>query len=128
MSELGRLYADNEVIIREGDKGDAMFVVQTGKVRITKNTPSGEVMLALLEAGTIFGEMALFDNIRRSATASAAGPARVLSIDKKKLFKTIHRDPTLVFKIMSTLSARVRQLNQEVTELRNKIRGDLKSY
>jgi CRP-like cAMP-binding protein len=41
MSELGRLYADNELIVREGDIGEEMFVVQTGRVKITKNSPTG---------------------------------------------------------------------------------------
>jgi CRP-like cAMP-binding protein len=120
MSELGRLYDDNEVIVREGDVGEEMFVIQTGKVKITKNVSDGEMTLAVLESGEIFGEMALFDKKPRSANAVAAGQARVLSIDKRKLFKTINRDPTLVFKILTTMSSRVRKLTDEVMELRNR--------
>ena len=118
MSELGKLYADNELIVREGDRGEEMFVLQTGKVKITKNTPTGEMTLTTLESGSIFGEMALFDKTPRSANVIAVGQARVLSIDKKKLFKTINRDPTLVFKILNSLSARVRSLSNEVMALR----------
>ena len=119
MSELGRLYADNERIVNEGDMGEEMFVLQTGKVKITKNSPTGEMTLTVLESGSIFGEMALFDKTPRSANVVAVGQARILSIDKKKLFKTINRDPTLVFKILNSLSSRVRTLSNEVMELRN---------
>jgi CRP-like cAMP-binding protein len=115
--ELGRVYADNETIIREGDKGDIMYVVQSGKVKITKRTHAGELMLATLQAGDIFGEMALFDKLPRSATATALGNARVLGIDRKKLFRSISHDPTLVFKMLETMSLRIRKLSEKVAEL-----------
>lgn len=113
--ELGKVYADGEIIFKEGEKGEGMYVIQSGKVRITKNTPSGEVVLGTLEAGEIFGEMALFDRMPRSATASALGNARVLSVDKKKLFTLISRDPTTTFKIIESMSRRIRKLSEEVS-------------
>jgi transcriptional regulator with GAF, ATPase, and Fis domain len=120
--ELGRLYAEGEIIFKEGDEGDRMYVVQSGKVKITKKTASGEVTIATLESGEIFGEMALFDRMPRSASAMALDEARVLSIDRKKLFQTISRDPTLVFKIIESMSRRIRRLDEEFTKLRkNKV-------
>jgi CRP-like cAMP-binding protein len=116
--ELGKVYSDGEVICREGEKGDIMFVVQSGRVEISKKTSSGEIVIAALESGEIFGEMALFDKLPRSATAAASGGARVLSIDKKKLFQTINRDPTLVFKIIDSMSKRIRRLTDELTRLK----------
>ena len=112
--ELGKLYSDSEFVFKEGDKGESMYVIQSGKVRITKNTPAGEVTIATLKSGEIFGEMALFDKMPRSANALATGEARVLSIDRKKLFTTISRDPTLVFKIIESMSQRIRGLNDLV--------------
>lgn len=116
--ELGRVYLNGETICKEGEKGDVMFVIQSGKVKITKHSHSGEITLATLESGNMFGEMALFDKLPRSATAVALGEARVLSIDKKKLFTTISHDPTLVFKILETMSQRIRRLNENIAELR----------
>ncbi|HSB31734.1 MAG TPA: cyclic nucleotide-binding domain-containing protein [Candidatus Sulfobium mesophilum] len=81
--ELGRLYADGEIIFKEGDKGDAMYVIQSGKVKLTKNIASKEIVLAEIGHGEILGEMALFDRLPRSATAAASGEARILSVDKK---------------------------------------------
>lgn len=109
--ELGRVYANGETICKEGDKGDVMYVVQSGKVKITKRAPSGELTLATLQGGDMFGEMALFDKLPRSATATAVGEARVLSIDRKKLFLSISHDPTLVFKMLETMSSRIRKLD-----------------
>ena len=115
---LGRTYADGEVIFREGDKGEGMYVVQAGKVKITKQTPSGEVTLSVIGSGDIFGEMALFDKLPRSATVTALGEARVLSVDKKKLFTLISRDPTTTFKIIETMSSRIRKLSEEISRYR----------
>ena len=116
--ELGKIYSDGEIIFREGDPGDVMYVVQSGKVRITRETESGEVTIATLQEGEIFGEMSIFDRQPRSATVVASGDARVLSVDKKKLFSTINRDPTLVFKMIESMSQRIRKLDSELTRLK----------
>ncbi len=108
--ELGRVYSDGEVIFKEGETGDVMYVIQAGKVKITKKTSSGEIAIATLGSG----EMALFDKMTRSATAAALGDARVLSVDKKKLFATLSRDPTLAFKLLETMSQRIRGLNERL--------------
>lgn len=115
---VGRIYADGEVIFKEGDKGEGMYVIQAGKVKITRQTPSGEVILNTLSGGDIFGEMALFDRLPRSATATAVGEARILSVDKTKLFTLISRDATTAFKIIETMSSRIRRLDDELS--RNK--------
>jgi putative methionine-R-sulfoxide reductase with GAF domain len=119
-SELGRVYSEGEVIFKEGDEGDRMYVVQSGKVKITKKTASGEIAIAALEKGEIFGEMALFDRLPRSATAKAIGETRILSIDKEKLFRTIDRDPTLIFRTIESMSKRLRKLNEEFARLKKK--------
>lgn len=116
--ELGKVYTSGEIIFSEGSTGDVMYVIQSGKVKITKRTDSGEVTIATLGEGEIFGEMAVFDRLPRSATAVALGDARVLSVDKKKLFTTINRDPTLVFRMMESMSQRVRKLDEELTKLK----------
>lgn len=64
-------FAKNEVIFREGDIPDGVFLICNGAVDITKHKGKDEVRLARLGEGTIFGEMALIDNVRRSATVTA---------------------------------------------------------
>jgi len=118
--ELGKVYEDREVIFREGDKGDAMYVIQSGEVKISRMIGKEEINIATLGPGEIFGDMALFDKSPRSATATALGGARVLNIDRKKLFTTINRDPTLVFKILETMSKRIRKMNIDLSELKKR--------
>ena len=115
--ELGALYADGQVIFREGDKGEVMYVIQDGNVKILKETDAGNVIVARLGPGDFLGEMALFDRHERSATAVAIGEARILTVDRKQLFAAIDRDPTLAFRIIETLCNRIRRLNDEVGKL-----------
>ena len=118
--ELGRLYSHGEIIFKEGDKGDLMYVIQSGKVKISKNSSTGDITMATLQKGDIFGEMALFDKLPRSASALAEGDTRVLSIDKKKLFSTIWKDPTVVLKVIETMSSTIRRLSRDFAELKKK--------
>ncbi|HWR57530.1 MAG TPA: cyclic nucleotide-binding domain-containing protein [Thermodesulfovibrionales bacterium] len=116
--ELGKIYSDGEVIFKEGETGNVMYVIQSGKIKIIKKVESEEIAIATLHTGEIFGEMALFDRLPRSASAIADGNARVLSVDKKKLFSTISRDPTLVFKLLESMSQRIRKLDEDITKLK----------
>jgi len=116
--ELGRRYSEGEQIFGEGQEGDRMYVIQAGRVKIMKKSRTGDMTIAVLESGDIFGEMALFDKLPRSATATAMGDTRVLTIDKEKLFQTISRDPTLAFRIISSMSSRIRRLDDELIQVK----------
>lgn len=118
---LGRTYQDGEVIIRQGDKGDCMFVIQEGRVSVVKELDSGEVELAVRGPGEFFGEMALFEHETRMATVRAIEKARILTVDKKSFLRRIHEDPSLAYHLVQALSARVRQLSQEVERLESKL-------
>ncbi len=71
--ELERTYGDGECIVEEGDHSRDMFVIQTGRVRISKKVGERQVELATLERGDFFGEMSLLESLPRDATARAVG-------------------------------------------------------
>jgi CRP/FNR family transcriptional regulator len=114
---LGKLYRDTEIIIKQGEPGDCMYVVQQGLVEIIRETDQGDVHLALRGEGEFFGEMAIFEREVRSATVRALGEARVLTIDKKNLLRRLHEDPSLAFHLVQSMSARIRELSAEVSLL-----------
>jgi CRP-like cAMP-binding protein len=90
------IYDDEAVIFREGDPGEALYIVARGKVRISRHIPgAGEEALAILEPGAIFGEMAIFDSEAkgRSADAYAYGDCAVLALDRKILETMESSDP-----------------------------------
>jgi CRP-like cAMP-binding protein len=114
---LGKVYKDGEVIVRQGELGDCMYVVQSGEVEVILNTEVGEQRLAILQAGDFFGEMAVFEREVRSATVRAKEEVRALKIDKKTLLRRIKEDPLLAVKFMETLSHRIRDLNARCARL-----------
>src|SRR5512136_1502594 len=78
-------YADGQTVFTEGDPGDSMYFIVNGCVRIEKRTQAAGAahkILAVLEAGDYFGEMALLDQKARSASAVAAGGATILRLSK----------------------------------------------
>ena len=117
-SGLGKIYEDGEVIIRQGDVGDCMYVIQEGEVEVVSTSGNKEVRLAVRGPGDLIGEMAIFEKEARSADVRAIGKARVLTVDKKNLMSRIHDDPSLAFRLIKTLSSRVRQLSDEVSRLK----------
>jgi CRP/FNR family cyclic AMP-dependent transcriptional regulator len=116
--DLGKTYGDGEIIIRQGDVGDCMYVIQTGQVAVVREDGDQEVHLATLGEGDVFGEMALFDRETRSATVRAVGEARVLTLDKRTFLRRVHEDPSVAFRIVQSMSHRIRQLNDELVRLK----------
>jgi len=115
---LGKVYRDGEVIVRQGEAGDCMYVIQTGQVEAILEKEGKEVRLAVLGEGDVFGEMALFEREERSATVRALGDVRVLTIDKRTFLRQIHEDPSLAFSILQKMSYRIRELDAELGRLK----------
>jgi hypothetical protein len=114
---LGKVYKAGETIVRQGDVGDCMYVIQTGKVEVIKDQGGREIRLAELGEGDFFGEMALFEKDVRSATVLPLGDVRVLTVDRKIFLRKIHEDPSLVFMIIERMSRRLRALDEELIRL-----------
>mgnify|MGYP000063345571 CR=1 FL=1 len=76
-----------------------------------------EIRLNLLTPGSFFGEMAVFDRDVRSASVRALGSARILMVDKKNLMRRVHEDPALAFRLVETMSHRIRRQTAKIIEL-----------
>ena len=120
---LGRVYRDGETIVRQGETGDCMYVIQQGNVEVLREGGGRTIRLTELGAGEIFGEMALYEKTPRSATVRAVGEVRVLTVDKRTFLRRVQEDPSLAFNVLRALSARIRALNVEVSTLREQLRA-----
>jgi len=120
---LGKLYPDGEPIVRQGEMGDSMFVIQQGNVEVLREEAGRTFRLTSLGPGELFGEMALFEKAPRSATVRAVGEARVLTVDKRTFLQRVQEDPSLAFRVLQTMSARIRSLDGEVARLREQTRA-----
>ena len=123
--ELGKTYQDGEAIIRQGEPGDRMYVIQSGCAAVIAQIGGKEIHIANLSAGDIFGEMALFNKEVRSATVRAVGEARLLSIDRKGFLRRVNEDPSLAYRILQQMSARLRKMNTEISQLKREVRAVL---
>jgi len=118
---LGRSYRDGEIVVRQGEEGDCLFVVQEGQLEVVREEDGREVHIRMVGPDELFGEMAVFERQRRSATVRARGPARVLTLDKKNFLRRVNEDPSLAFRIVETMSRRVRELSAQVVELKRQL-------
>lgn len=119
MGELGKIYKSGETIVRQGDIGECMYIIQSGQVEVIRESDGKDVKLAELGKGEFFGEMALFEKGVRSATVRPLGEVRVLSVDKRLFLRKIHEDPALAFHIMQKMSLRIRELDKELANMRS---------
>jgi CRP/FNR family cyclic AMP-dependent transcriptional regulator len=113
-------HAVGHVLFREGDPGDKLYVLLEGKVRISRQVAGmGEEALAVLGAGSSFGEMALIDDVPRSADAIIHERVRLLVISKEAMqdLLFIHKDLAyeILWNIVKILSRRLRETNDKMT-------------
>ena len=111
-----------EHIFRHGDVGDKFFLILEGAVRISREVPGmGEEALAVLRAGSAFGEMALIDDSPRSADALAHETCRLFAVAKQDLEDLLFVDRDLahdfLWKMVRLLSARLRETTDKMTFL-----------
>ena len=109
-----RTYRPGEVVFVQGDIGRALFILESGKVELTRKDAAGNsVVLYTLKPGEFFGEMALLESLPRSATAVAVETSRLHLLYRTKLDVLLHANPRIGVAIMShlarLLSARLRR-------------------
>ena len=87
--------------------GDELFIIQKGKIKITKVVDNNEVLLAVLKPGDIFGEMAILENKPRSASAISFGESECLVVSKDNFEGMVKKNPQLGTKLITLLSERI---------------------
>src|SRR6266403_706273 len=97
-----------EIIFKEGDEADQLFVIKSGQIEIQL----GNRTLAELSANSIFGEMALIDDAPRSATAVAKTDAELAPISEKQFLFLVSQTPFFALKVMRVLARRLRATNK----------------
>lgn len=105
--DLKKVYPDNIMIFCENEPGNELYIIQGGKVKITKISGDEEMLLAVLKPGDIFGEMSLLDNKPRNASAISFGEVSLMAINKANFEEMVHMKPQLAIKIISILSERI---------------------
>ena len=109
------VYPQGEVVIREGEPGDTMYLVIDGEVVVIKDYGKDqEIELDRIGAGDYFGEMALFKGHVRSATIRTARQSRLLVLHKREIDEIVREYPQIALHICEVLSQRIRELHQKI--------------
>jgi CRP-like cAMP-binding protein len=116
-SRFGKKIPANTVIFQEGDRGEDMYIIQAGKVKISKRIRGVEKTLATLEKGEFLGEMAILNDKPRSATAETLGECEMLVIDRKTFEALIRGNAEIAVRFIKRLADRLREANEQMEAL-----------
>jgi CRP/FNR family cyclic AMP-dependent transcriptional regulator len=104
-----KIYRKSEVIFEENSSGSEMYIIHSGKVKLSTRAPGREVVLASMGPGEFFGEMALCDSEPRTAAATAEeDDTSLIAIDQDKFLYLVSQQPAFAFTIMHVLCKRLR--------------------
>jgi CRP/FNR family transcriptional regulator len=111
-----RHFEAGEVVFREGDQSDTCYIVRTGHVRaIREHTDGRTITLATFGPGEIFGELAIFDEERRSATIECLDETDLVAILANDMRRMLREHPDIAVKLLAALSRRLRETNERLT-------------
>ena len=114
---FGKEFAKGTVLFREGEPGKEMFVIQAGRVAISKQVREVEKILATLGPGEFFGEMAIISNKPRNASASVADDAKLLVIDPKTFEGMIRGNSEIAVRMIKKLAERLSEADAQIENL-----------
>lgn len=113
-----RRFRRGEVVFHVGDPGDALFVITSGAVKITLPSENGEeAILATLQPGEVFGELALLDGAPRSATAVALEATETIVLQRDRFRQLLATEPTIRDAVLANMATEVRRLTTHVEDL-----------
>jgi CRP/FNR family transcriptional regulator, cyclic AMP receptor protein len=105
------------LIFSQGDAAEAVFYIQTGKVKLTVVSQQGkEAVIAILEPGAFFGESCLAGQVVRTATATAVEDSNIVRINKDAMIRVLHEEPTFAQLFMSYLLAHTIRVEEDLVD------------
>jgi len=117
LDRFGSKYPEHTVVFREGDHGDCMYIIQEGEVAISKKGQNSDFVLAVLQAGDFFGEMTLFSNPERVATATVLKDSILLKIDKNSFDYMVQKNVPFAIRMIEKLCDRLKKVDDQLSEL-----------
>ena len=113
-----RKFPVKNIVFHEGDQGDHLLIILSGKVKVLLYGKSGqEFILSILGPGHFFGEMAIFETAPRSATVMTVEPCEFLLLGQEELTGLLRKHPMIAVKILKHLSQRLRKTNEQIRSL-----------
>jgi CRP/FNR family cyclic AMP-dependent transcriptional regulator len=117
LQRFSRKYGPGAVICREGEEGEEMYIIQSGKVRVSKHFAGKPQLISVLEKGDFFGEMAIVNRIQRTATVAAIDDVELLVFDREGLQNMIARNTRIALTIIDKLCRRLQNAHLKIQHL-----------
>jgi CRP/FNR family transcriptional regulator, cyclic AMP receptor protein len=117
LQRFSRTYPPGAVICREGEEGVEMYIIQRGKVRVSKRFAGKTHVISVLEKGDFFGEMAIVNRIQRTATVTAIDEVELLVFDREGLQNLITRNTRIALTIIDKLCRRLQNAHLKIQHL-----------
>jgi CRP-like cAMP-binding protein len=109
-------------LFRQGDPGDAAYLIIAGEAEVVAETPAGPLVLATLGANEIVGEMAILGNVPRAATVRAKGRLTTLRISKEPFMRMVREFPSMAVAMMQELAERLAATNNQLSAAQAELR------
>jgi len=116
-SRFGREFPVGTVLFREGDAGKEMYVIQAGRITVSKQVRDVEKVLGTLGQGDFVGEMAIISNKPRSATATVADDAKLLVIDSRTFEAMVRANSEIAVRMIKKLTERLQEADRTIENL-----------
>lgn len=111
--EFEQTLSAGEILFKEGDPGEKMYLIKSGRIRISRKGGDFDKTLAILKEGDFFGEMAVIDGSPRSATATAIDEVKLLIWDRDAFRAQVKENPIIEY-VLSTMTKRLRDANLQI--------------
>jgi CRP-like cAMP-binding protein len=115
-------YRPGDVLFKQGDPGDAAYVVLSGTADILVDAGADQIRVATIESNSIIGEIAILCDVARTATVKASAPLETLRIKKDQFIRLLAEFPEVAVEIMRVLADRLSRTTAELTEARRELR------
>ncbi len=113
-----RRFSPNQIIFHLGDPAGLLYIISSGKVKISQSTAEGqEAVLAILGAGDFFGELALLDDSPRSASAETLEDTETLTLHRDEFLNYLDNNPAFARHVLNVLARRIRHLNNQISDI-----------
>ncbi len=117
-----RTLNDEEILFKEGDEDNALHIVVSGKIAVSRRGEAGEwITLQVLGEGDMAGELGFIDGTRHCATLRSIGPSRVVSLERESFESLIEKHPMVVYRVMRaivrTVHSILRRMNAQFVEM-----------
>lgn len=113
-------YSDGEILFRQGEEGDAAYLILSGTAEILVDSAGRQIKIAEAGANSIVGEIAILCDVSRTATVRASGPLEVLRIRKEHFLSLLKEFPEMTIEMLRVLASRLSQTTTELIDARSK--------